>query len=207
MAGSEKGAADWLSAARAGSQDALGQALQACRAYLLLVAERELDPQLHPKGGASDLVQETLMDAVRAFDRFQGNSEEELRRWLRRLLLNNLVSFARRYRDADKRQVGREIGLAGPNSSGDYGGGLAAAIPSPSGQAMEQEQAQLIQQALERLPDDYRLVILLRYQEERSFEDIGRMMELTPNAARKLWLRAVKRLQQESQEQPPQQDS
>ena len=46
------------------------------------------------------------------------------------------------------------------------------------------------------MPDDYPLVLLLRYREGRSFEDIGRLLELTPNAARKLWLRAVKRLQQ-----------
>src|SRR5262245_24160506 len=124
MAGPEKGPVDWLSAARTGNQDALGQVLQACRAYLLLVAERELDPHLQAKGGASDLVQETLMDAVRAFGTFHGNSEEELRRWLRRLLLNNLVSFARRYRGADKRQVRREVGLHGPDSSGQFGGAL-----------------------------------------------------------------------------------
>ena len=55
---------DWLTAAQAGSNDALGQALEACRAYLLLVAERELDPNLRAKGGASD-VQEPL--STRAF--------------------------------------------------------------------------------------------------------------------------------------------
>jgi hypothetical protein len=43
-----------LAAARAGSREALGQALQACRGYLLLLAERELDADLRAKGGASD---------------------------------------------------------------------------------------------------------------------------------------------------------
>ncbi len=189
----------WLPAARAGSADALGQVLEACRGYLLLVAQRELDPHLQAKGGASDLVQETLADAVRAFGHFQGDSPDDLRRWLRRHLLNNLVSFARRYRGAGKRKVGREVPLGTGSSSADRGGGVAADEPSPSGQAMANEQAEAIQQALDRLPDDYRLVILLRYQEERSFDDIGRLMDLTLNAARKLWLRAVKRLQQETE--------
>jgi RNA polymerase sigma-70 factor (ECF subfamily) len=189
----------WLPAARAGSADALGQVLEACRGYLLLVAQRELDPHLQAKGGASDLVQETLVDAVRAFADFKGDSGDDLRRWLRRLLLNNLVSFARRYRDAGKRQVGREVRLETGDSSTDLEGGVAADEPSPSGQAMANEQAEAIQHALDGLPDDYRLVILLRYQEERSFDDIGRLMDLTPNAARKLWLRAVKRLQQETE--------
>ena len=132
----------WLPAARAGSADALGQVLEACRGYLLLVAQRELDPHLQAKGGASDLVQETLVDAVRAFDNLKGDSADDLRRWLRRLLLNNLVSFTRRYRGAGKRQVGREVALDTGNSSGDREGGVAADEPSPSGQAMATEQAE-----------------------------------------------------------------
>jgi RNA polymerase sigma-70 factor (ECF subfamily) len=186
----------WLPEAQAGSSEALGQLLEACRGYLLLVAQRELAPDLQAKGGASDLVQETLLDAVRAFPRFQGTSEAEVLAWLRRLLLNNLVSFARRYRDADKRQVGREVGLA------EGSAGPAADVPTPSHQAAEQEEARRVQEALERLPEDYRRVLRLRFEEERSFEDIGRLLGLTPNAARKLWVRAVKRLQQETEGTP-----
>src|SRR5438874_1673797 len=52
--------AEWLPAARNGSAQALGDALEACRVYLLAVAEHELDPELRGKGGASDLVQETF---------------------------------------------------------------------------------------------------------------------------------------------------
>jgi RNA polymerase sigma-70 factor (ECF subfamily) len=188
-----------LPAARAGSREALGQVLEACRGYLLVLAQQELDPHLRAKGGASDLVQETLADAVGAFADFHGTSTEELRRWLRRILLNNLVSFARRYRDADKRQVSREVALQTGSSSADVKGAIPADPLSPSGEAIKREQAEAIQKAMERLPDDYRQVILLRYQEEHSFEDIGRLMNLTPNAARKLWLRAIKRLRQESE--------
>jgi RNA polymerase sigma-70 factor (ECF subfamily) len=186
-----------LSAARAGSLEALGQALEACRGYLLLIAQRELGPQLQAKGGASDLVQETLLEACRDFARFQGDSEAELLQWLRRLLLNNLADFTRLYRDTDKRQFEREVALEAGDSSAERGGGLAAALPSPSGEAMAHEQAAAIQRVLERLPDDYRRVIVLRYQEERSFEEIGRLLDLTANAARKLLLRAVERAQRE----------
>lgn len=196
MAENTSDAAAWLRAACGGSQDALGRVLESFRAYLQMLAERELGDDLRAKGGASDIVQDTLLDAVRAFEQFQGNSEEELKRWLRRLLLNNLVSFARRYRGAGKRDLGREIALkAGDSSASTLD--PAAAAPTPSGEAMAHEQAERIEQALEQLPEDYRLVLLLRYQEERSFEDIGRLLDLTPNAARKLWLRAVKRLQRE----------
>ncbi len=188
---------DWLADARTGSPEALGRALEACRGYLLHVAKQELDPALQPKGGPSDIVQETILDAYRDFPRFQGGSETELLAWLHRLLLNNLVSFTRRYRATAKRQLGREVALAADASSGPEAG-IPAATPTPSRQLMADEQARALHQALARLPEDYERVIRLRYEEGQSFDDIGRAMNLTANAARKLWLRAVKRLQAET---------
>jgi RNA polymerase sigma factor (sigma-70 family) len=51
--------------------------------------------------------------------------------------------------------------------------------------------------AISRLPDDYQQVLRLRYREDRSFDDIAAAMNRTANAVRKLWARAVERLQQE----------
>jgi RNA polymerase sigma-70 factor (ECF subfamily) len=197
MADPEKDAAPWLAAARAGSAEALGHVLETCRNYLLLVAERELDPDLRAKGGASDLVQETFLKAHRHFARFQGDSEAALRAWLRRLLLNNLADFGRLYRETDKRRIGREVGLGADSAVGQPAAGLAAPEPSPSQQAMAHEQAQAVQSALDQLPDDYRQVLELRYHEERSFEEIAQVMGRSTNAIHKLWLRAIKRLQQD----------
>jgi RNA polymerase sigma-70 factor (ECF subfamily) len=193
MADPEKDAAPWLAAARAGSAEALGHVLETCRNYLLLIAEREMDQDLRAKGGASDLVQETFLKAHRHFARFQGDSEAELRAWLRRLLLNNLADFGRLYRETDKRSIGREVGLG----AGQPAAELAAPEPSPSRQVMAHEQAQAVQSALDQLPDDYRQVLVLRYHEERSFEEIARVMGRSTNAIHKLWLRAIKRLQQD----------
>jgi RNA polymerase sigma-70 factor, ECF subfamily len=197
MAGSPSDISQHLPAARAGSREALGQALEACRCYLLLIANRQLDPALQAKGGASDLVQDTFLEAQRDFAQFAGGTEDELRAWLKRLLLNNVANFARRYRDTDKRQLQREMGLPGDSTSTGPGAGLPADTPSPSGQAMAHEQAEAIQKALQRLPEDYRRIITLRYQEDRSFEEIAQLLQRSENAARKLWFRAVERLQQE----------
>jgi len=183
----------WLSAARGGSRDALGKAFEACRRYLLCVAHHELDADLQAKGGASDLVQETFLEAHRAFEQFRGNSEIELRAWLRRLLHHRASKLGRRYRTTQKRRLARETALAAAALPAD-GQGEGA---SPSQQLMAVEQAQRLRQALERLPDDYRRVITLRYVEQCSFEEIGRMMQRTSNAARLLWLRAIERVKQE----------
>jgi RNA polymerase sigma-70 factor (ECF subfamily) len=190
-------AATHLPAARAGSREALGEALEACKCYLLLIADQELGPDLRGKSAPSDLVQETFHEAQRDFARFEGTTDEEWRAWLRGLLLHRLANFRRRYRGTRKRSVGREVALDAGDSSVERGGALAADTPSPSGQAMAREQALALQQALARLPDDYRQVIAGRYQEQLSFEEIGRRSGRSAEAARKLWWRAIERLQEE----------
>jgi RNA polymerase sigma-70 factor (ECF subfamily) len=186
-----------LAAARAGSQEALGAALEACRAYLLLIARQELDPMLRAKGGASDLVQETFLEAQRDFAQFQGTAEEELKAWLRRLLLNNLANFVRRYRQTAKRQAECEVSLEATASSAQGAGRLADEGPSPSDKALARERDEVVHRALDRLPEDYRLVLLLRYEDGCSFEEIAAQLGRSPNASQKLFARALERLQQE----------
>jgi RNA polymerase sigma-70 factor (ECF subfamily) len=190
-------AAHWLAAARAGSSEALGKALEACRRFLYTIARQELDPELQAKSSPSDLVQETFVEAQRDFAQFHGTSEAELLAWLRQLLLHRLGKLRRRYRSTEKRQVAREVALDAGTSTTDHAAGLMAPIPSPSGEAMAHEQDAALQAAIGRLPHDYQQVIRLRYQEERSFEEIGQLLQRSPDAARKLWTRAIDRLQQE----------
>jgi RNA polymerase sigma-70 factor (ECF subfamily) len=192
----------WLPAARAGSREALGELLEACRRYLLRIAQQELDPELQAKGGASDLVQETFLEAQRDFPRFQGNTEAELLAWLRQLLRFHLSKFQRQYRGTKKRQVRREVALDAAELSLERAGGPGAGTPTPSDEAIQHEEDQALQQALTRLPDDYRRVILLRHQEERSLEEIGQIMQRSAEAVRKLWARAVERLQEEIEKGP-----
>jgi RNA polymerase sigma-70 factor (ECF subfamily) len=196
-----EGARD-LAAARAGCPEALGRVLEACRGYLLLIARQGLPADLQAKAGASDLVQETLAEACRAFARFDGSTEEQLLAWLRRLLGNNLVDFTRRYRARAKRRAAAEVPLEGGSSSGEGAGGVAADGSSPSQQAMAHEQEQALWRAMERLPEDYRQVIRLHHEQDLSFEEVGRLMGRSPNAAQKLWRRALGRLTQEL-ENPP----
>jgi len=185
-----------LASARSGSAEALGEALEACRGYLLSIAQRELDPKLRPKGGASDLVQDTFLKAHLHFDRFDGTAEAELLAWLRELLLNNLRDFRRLYVETIKRQVGREIPLA-PGTAATGAQGLEADEPSPSGLAMLGEDALQLDKVLQQLPADYRQILELRYREGLPFDEIASRLHRSQNAVRKLWSRAVLRLQAE----------
>lgn len=190
-----------LAAARAGSDTMLGQILEACRGYLLLVAQKELDPALRAKGGASDLVQETFLEAQRDFAQFHGTTDEELRAWLRQLLLHNIANFVRRYRSG-KRRADREVSLQPGRSSADQDGGIAADSVTPSVLAIAREQKEALDRALSRLSEDYRRVVLLRYPDQRPFEEIAQEMNRSPGAVRILWSRAVRRLRQELESAP-----
>jgi RNA polymerase sigma-70 factor (ECF subfamily) len=185
----------WIEAARGGSADALGQALAYCRQYLLALANEELEPDLQAKVGASDVVEETFLEALHDFGQFQGRSENELLAWLRQILLHNLANLSRQYRDTDKRQIQREVVLGGASAQE-----LLEALPddgsSPSGHAVRREQDEALQRALAQLPERFRSVIEWRTYERCSFEEIGRRMQRSAGAARKLWARAIERLQQ-----------
>lgn len=185
-----------LSGARAGSREALGQALNSCRRYLLAIAEQELADDLRSKGGASDMVQEAFLEAQRSFLQFRGDTAEEWRAWLRVLLRHRIGKLSRTYRRTQKRGIAREVPL-GAGSSLHIADTIIADLLTPSGQAMEQEEDRALEAAIARLPDEYRQVITLRYHEGRTFGEIGPLLNRSADAARKLWGRAVEHLQQE----------
>ena len=188
---------DEVVAGLSGDQKALGRLYEACRPYLLLVANRELDAALAAKGGASDIVQETFLDAHRGFGRFRGETKADLLAWLRTLLQNNLADHVRRYRKAGKRRLDIEVSILRDRSRGAIGGALAANDLSPSRELINAEQSEAVEVALRRLPEDSRTAILLRNDERRSFAEIGEALGKSEEAARKVWFRAVEQLRRD----------
>jgi RNA polymerase sigma-70 factor, ECF subfamily len=175
-------------------REAMGRAMETYRRYLLLVANKEIDPALRPKGGASDLVQETFLEAYRDMDQFTGRSTGELKGWLKRILRNNVANFVRSYRESIKRQISREISLDRANDEGHAWDGLAASTPSPSNQAILSEQNDRLEQARGRLPERDQNVLTWRNDDHCHWDEIGRRLGGTPEKARKIWSRAVVRL-------------
>jgi RNA polymerase sigma-70 factor (ECF subfamily) len=186
-----------LADARAGSREALGRLWLECRNYLLLVANKNLDPTLAAKMNPSDVVQETFLEAQRDFAQFGGTREDELRAWLCRILTNNIANATRLFHGTDKRDVDREVRLAADSDAERPARDLLLDTPSPSDHAVAREEQTALQQALARLPDHYRQVLRLRYDDDMTFAAIGAVMGCSEEAARKLWARAVDSLAQE----------
>ncbi len=187
---------EMLRRARAGDGAALGQLLELYRGYLALLARLQIGRRLQGKVDASDLVQDTFLEAHRHFARFRGTAEAELVEWLRQILAGLLANLLRRYLGTQRRDVRLERELADQmaESSRVLDRSLAAAQSTPSQRAIRREQAVLLADALDRLPEDYREVIILHHLEELKFPEVARRMGRSVDSVKNLWARALARL-------------
>ena len=179
---------DHLEAARAGDRDSLGKLLQSHWGQLWKQALVQIDQSLQGKQAASDLVQETFLDAQRCFQDFRGSTPGELHAWLKTILSNNVQDVWRQYAASRKRQVSLELPLASDHRDVKKNGTESG---SPSAQFQKHEKIAAVQRVLDALPAHYAMVIRLRHWEALSFETIAAKMDKTPDAVRQLWYRAL----------------
>ncbi len=173
--------------------------LEGFRSWLGLLARLQVEPRFRAKFDPSDIVQQTLLEAVRDWPKFRGRSEAELAAWLRQILAHVLLHEVRRFGGARRRDGGREVSLeqALAESSSRLGNALAAPGSSPSEQAGRHELELRLADALARLPADYAEIILMRNVEGLSHEEAAQRMGRGVGAVRMLWVRALGRLRQE----------
>jgi RNA polymerase sigma-70 factor (ECF subfamily) len=182
--------------ARLAPGPALCRRLEAYRDYLTILARLQIGRRLQGKVDPSDVVQETFLHAVRDAAQFRGTSDRELAGWLRQLLAARLADLLRRYFGAQGRDVRLEQALQVEldQSSEVLDQGFAAPLCSPSEHAARHEQARWLAQALERLPADYREVLVLHHLQECDFPEVARRLGRSVDAVKKLWARALARL-------------
>ena len=188
-----------LNHARRGESPAQGDLLRRFEPWLRLLARVQLESRFAAKFDASDVVQQTLLEAVKAFPQFRGLTEAELTAWLRQILAHALAHEIRRYHGVQKRDVSLEVSLDAElaQSSQRLGAMLAESGPSPSQQAAQRELDVLLADVLARLPNDYREVLILRHLEGLSHDDIAVRMNRSAGAIRMLWVRALASLRSE----------
>jgi RNA polymerase sigma-70 factor, ECF subfamily len=165
------------------------------RDYLRLAAAIGVDPRLRDKFDPSDIVQDTMLEAIRDWDACGAASEEERLAWLRRMLANNLLDGVKRFR-AEKRDIGRELSLDASVQAtlGRLGEMLAGDVSTPSCQAMREERDLQIASAVATLPDAQREAVILQRWHGWSLADIGQRLDKTPEAVAGLIFRAQRAL-------------
>src|SRR4051812_28781155 len=104
------------------------------RSYLYLLARVQLRGRLRSQLDPSDIVQQTLLQAVRNAAQFRGNSEQEYVGWLRAILANEIAASVRAFLGTEKRDLGRVQSLqaALDQSSARLEAVLADCSASPS---------------------------------------------------------------------------
>jgi RNA polymerase sigma-70 factor (ECF subfamily) len=154
---------------------------------------------MHAKVDASDIVQETMLEAHRDFARFQGGTPAEWLAWLRGILSNNTADLVRKYRGTEKRQTRRELPLNAQTDESAIRGvaELADSVETPSVQLMRQERELQLADAIVQLAPDYQEVIVLRNLQRLPFDRVAELMGRSRPAVQMLWLRAIRKLQEQ----------
>jgi RNA polymerase sigma-70 factor (ECF subfamily) len=182
-----------LQRARAGDVPALGPLLERYRAYLVVLARVQIGRRLQGKVDADDVVQEAFLGAYRDFPQFRGATEKEFLAWLRQILASLLANLVRHYHGTQRRDVRleRQLAVELEQSSQALDRGLVAAQSSPSEQAVRREQSVLLAEALARLPDELRDLLILRHLEGLTFPEVARRLGRTVDSVKKQWPRAL----------------
>ena len=173
-----------LRAAAAGDPSALGILFERCHAPLLKHIRCALDTQLRDFLESGDVMHETFLDIVRAFERAEVRDEDSFLRWAARIATNNLRDQLRRRRVRSMERLTSTLCESAARSD-----------DSPSHAALSSDRARQLQDALAELPDDQRRSIELRDLAQRSYEQVAELMGLaTAAAAQRMHSRAIARL-------------
>lgn len=185
-----------LALAKEGDGPALGQLIERHRDYLILLTRMKVGRSLRGKLDPEDILQETSLEAHRAIGRFRGGSELAFRAWLRQILATVLSNQIRRFHGTKGRDPRLERSLIEDldRSSRALDRALIASQSSPSQQVARRERALLLAEALGKLPEDYREVIILRHLEDLGFAEVAQRMGRTEDSVKNLWVRALARV-------------
>jgi RNA polymerase sigma-70 factor (ECF subfamily) len=191
-----------VSRARGGQAEALDELLGRYRHFIsLLVRARFRGGRMAARVDSSDIVQDVLVRVAGHIETFEGVDQRAWEGWLRRIAEREVLRQVDQHLGAARRDAGRERPAAGGGRGGEspslvLAGWLEASITSPSLAAVRKERAVLLADALARLPEDYRELLVQRHIEERPFDEIAQRMERSSGALRTMWVRALRKLKE-----------
>lgn len=182
-------------------QQGLAHYFEQLRSRLARIVAFRLDRRLSGRVSESDVVQEAYVRAAKRLENYLSQPEPPpLFVWLRMELQQQLIDTHRAHLATEKRDVRREIGLFGfadPNeTSRAMAYELSAQMTSPSQLLRRAEQLAWLETTLNQMNDLDREVIALRHFEELSNEETAQVLQISPDAASKRYLRALKRLKE-----------
>ncbi len=190
---------DLLHRAEQGDDGARAELLTRHRARLLRVVAARMDRRLRVRLDPSDVVQEALVQAHQRLPAYLRDRPLPFFPWLRQLVCNRLVDLYREHVRARRRSVLREEDRL-PALTGDSAVALAEALAasqtSPSGQAHRRELREALLATLSRLAEKDQEVLVLRYLEGLSTEEMAAVLGISAGAVKVRHFRALKRVRE-----------
>jgi RNA polymerase sigma-70 factor (ECF subfamily) len=187
-----------LSRAERDERPAVARLLAMHRQRLRKMVAIRLDPRLAARADPSDIVQETLIVAHEKLPAYLRDRPIPFYPWLRQIALEQIIRYSRRHVKARARSVLREE-QPEPHLSEASAELLAGRLLSSGSRPelrLERKEIQAqVKAALAQLPADYREVLVLRFLEELSLEEVATVLGTTEGAIRGKQLRALQRLQ------------
>jgi RNA polymerase sigma-70 factor (ECF subfamily) len=119
-----------------------------------------------PPLDADDIVQEAMLRAFRAFETFRG---ADMKPWLLSIVRNcHLTAVGQKRR-------GRDVPLPSDAELGPEDRGLIEGGPDPEASAIQNQQGRQLSAIIDRLPAEFREVLVLREMEDMSYRDIAQI--------------------------------
>jgi RNA polymerase sigma-70 factor (ECF subfamily) len=179
-----------------------GTILERFRPYLHLLVRVQLSPRWRHRLDPSDIVQQTLIRAWRAWAQYRG-SPAEVSAWLRQILTRTLINAVRDL-ERDRRDVHPERSLeeAVEASSARLEGWLADEASTPSELAERNEQLVRLAGAIEDLPEAQREAVVRHHLQGQTLDAVAAELGRTPGSVAGLLKRALKQLRRRLQDPP-----
>jgi len=189
-----------LDEARSGEPAAVDKLLGEFREPLRRVIGLRLDPAIARRVDASDIVQDVLLEANQRLLEFLKQPDMPFHLWLRHLAQDRIIDTHRRHRLAQRRSVDREQPIARPAWTDESSVALVAQLidteRTPTSEAIHHELQRKLADAIDRLADDDREIVLMRHHEALSNQEVAKALKLTEAAASMRYLRALRRLRE-----------
>ncbi len=161
---------------RAGDDQAFEQLVRTYGSRLLAVARRFV----RNDEDAQDIVQSAYLSAFRALEQFEGNCQ--LSTWLHRIVVNTALMRLRSRKRKPEESI--EDLLPAFQEDGHHAEQFSD-WSAPADVLLERRQTRItVRACIERLPENYRTVLLLRDIEERSTQEVAEALSMTPTAVK-----------------------
>jgi RNA polymerase sigma-70 factor (ECF subfamily) len=182
---------------RSGDEQAVGELFGLYRERLWRMLAARLDPRLSSRVDPDDVLQEAFLDVARRVGEYLDNPSVPFYVWLRFLTVQRMQMVQRIHLGSQMRDVERETPPQGGRalaSSESMAGQLVSHMTSPSQAAIRHELQARLRAALDEMDPLDREVLALRHFEELTNAEAAEVLGISPDAASKRHVRALKRL-------------